>query len=444
MSSPRLMADEIEANLIRIIYTFDYPAPDTSGIVYLPSLDAFLVADSEVNEMDIFSGYNVFQVDLNSGIPIVEFSTIPFSSEPTGVTINFSNNHCFFSDDNRREIYEVDPGNDDTCLTTDDIVTSFATDTNFGSFDPEDVAYGLDSLFIVDGANNKVYRISSIDGVFKNVTGSNLLNSFDTKNLGVSDPEGIAFDSTNDSLFIVGHNEPSIIQTTIYGTLLNTIDISNLNALNPSGLALAPSSQDPSITNLYMVVRGVDNADDPYENDGAIYELGISGIITASNQAPVVTAGEDQAIILPNNALLSGSIYDDGLPDSTLTAIWAKQSGPGEVTFTDPNSLNTTVSFSTKGSYVLRLTGYDGEQYSADDLSIVVTSHIPEITLNGDNPMNLDLGEIFNDPWATAMDDADGDLTSYIQSTSNVDTSVVGIYQVTYTVIDSDGYSASL
>ena len=443
MVAPRLMAGEVEANLIQILETSNFPAPDTAGIVYLPSQDAFLVSDSEINEMTIFQGGNVFKVDRNGSL-LETFSTISFSNEPTGVTINPLNNHCFFSDDNSGSIYEIDPGDDGLCLTADDTVTSFATDNNFGSLDPEDVTYGLESLFISDGVNNRVYRISGNNGVFDNVTEENLVNSFDTQSLGVTDPEGIVFDSTNDTLFIVGPHEQLIIQTTTYGTLLHTIDISAINPNRPSGLALAPSSEDPTMINLYMVVRGEDNNSDPNENDGAIYELAIPTITSPVNSMPVVSAGENQSITLPANALLNGSVSDDGMPDGTLSTTWSKQSGPGEVSFTDPDNPNTTASFSATGTYVLRLTGYDGELYSFDDLSIVVSNNIPVITLNGTNPMTFNIGDTFTDPGATAMDDADGDLTAFIQTTSNVDTAVVGIYQITYMVNDSDGYSASV
>lgn len=443
MGPPRSMADEVKADLIQIIDTSNFPAPDTSGIVYLYSQDAFLVTDSEINEMVIFQGVNVFKVDRNGAL-LDTFTTIPFTEEPTGITINPKNNHCFFSDDDHKLIYEIDPGDDSLCLTPDDIVTSFSTYTHFGSSDPEDVTFGLESLFVVDGANNRVYMISNNNGVFKNLTENNLVNSFETHSLGVTDPEGIVFDSTNDTLFIVGSKNPKIVQTTIYGTLLRSIDITEIKADNPAGLALAPSSEDPARTNLYMVARGVDNNDDPNENDGVIYELELPTISTRGNKAPVVSAGKDQSFILPANALLDGRVSDDGKPDSTLITIWSKQSGPGEVSFTDVNDLNTTASFSTAGTYVLRLTGYDGNLYSSDDLSIVVSSNIPVLTLNGNNPMTIRIGDTFTDPGATAMDDADGDLTASIQSTSNVDTSVVGIYHVTYTVIDSEGFKTSV
>ncbi|MFT6927680.1 MAG: hypothetical protein ACJAZP_003319, partial [Psychromonas sp.] len=448
MGPPRLMAAEIEANLIQVIDTSNFPAPDTSGIVYLPPLlvedvDAFLVTDSEINEMAIFQGVNVFKVD-SQGSLLATYSTTSFSNEPTGITINPENKHCFFSDDNDKAIYEINPGANLTCFTgNDDIVTSFSTGS-FGINDPEDVTYGLDSLFIIGGADNTVYRISSNNGDFDNLTAANLVSSFDTQSLGVTDPEGIVFDSRNDSLFIVGPHEQLIIQTTFYGILLNTINISSIDPNKAAGLALGPSSQNPAVTNLYMVARGVDNNSDPDENDGVIYEMSIPTIFTTTNDMPVVAAGEDQSILLPADAYLTGSVSDDGLPDDALTVTWSKQSGPGVVSFADANNENTIASFSMIGTYVLRITVYDGELYSFDDLSIVVGSNEPVITLNGASPMNLNLGDTFTDPWATAIDNADGDLSAFIQTTSNVDTANVGVYQITYTVTDYDGYSASV
>ena len=374
MVAPRLMADKVEANLIQIIDTSNFPAPDTAGIVYLPSQDAFLVSDSEINEMPIFQGVNVFKVDRHGNL-LETFSTISFSSEPTGITINPLNNHCFFSDDDRRSIYEIDPGDDGLCLTADDTVTSFATDNNFGSSDPEDVTYGLDSLFIVDGINKRVYRvIPDPNGVFDNVTEKNLVHSFDTGSLGITDPEGIVFDSTNNTLFIVGSREDSIIHTTTEGILLRTIDISTINSKRPAGLALAPSSEEQSRISLYMTAIGEDNNSEPNENDGMIYELQLPPFMPV-NARPVILAGEDQEITLSENALLNGSISDDGIPGSALTAIWSKQSGPGEVSFANPNNPNTTASFSATGSYILRLTGYDGELYNFDDLSVIVVNN---------------------------------------------------------------------
>ncbi len=95
-----------------------------------------------------------------------------------------------------------------------------------------------------------------------------------------------------------------------------------------------------------------------------------------TNQAPVVNAGNDQTITLPNTVSLNGTATDDGLPNppSALTTTWSKVSGAGTVSFGDSNSLNTTASFSQSGTYILRLTANDGALLTTDDVSITVNS----------------------------------------------------------------------
>lgn len=65
----------------------------------------------------------------------------------------------------------------------------------------------------------------------------------------------------------------------------------------------------------------------------------------------------------------------------------------------------------------------------------------PVITLNGDNPMTLVVGAIYNEPDATAVDDVDGNIPVVI--TGSVDTSTVGTYSMTYTATDSSNNTAT-
>ena len=97
--------------------------------------------------------------------------------------------------------------------------------------------------------------------------------------------------------------------------------------------------------------------------------------VVPHNQPPTVNAGPDQTITLPNGANLNGSVSDDGLPSgSTVTDLWSKVSGPGTVTFANPNTAVTTASFSTAGTYTLRLTADDTELAASDELVITVNA----------------------------------------------------------------------
>ncbi len=63
----------------------------------------------------------------------------------------------------------------------------------------------------------------------------------------------------------------------------------------------------------------------------------------------------------------------------------------------------------------------------------------PSLVLNGASSISLSVGETYTDAGATATDQEDGDLTSQITTTSEVDTTHAGSYQVSYSVEDSDG-----
>jgi hypothetical protein len=107
------------------------------------------------------------------------------------------------------------------------------------------------------------------------------------------------------------------------------------------------------------------------------------------NVAPTVDAGNNQTITLPASASLSGSASDDGLPNppAAMTYTWSKSTGPGTVTFTYPNSLNTSASFSAAGTYVLQLLANDSSAQTTDTVTITVNAGTTDITLqNGVAP----------------------------------------------------------
>lgn len=109
---------------------------------------------------------------------------------------------------------------------------------------------------------------------------------------------------------------------------------------------------------------------------GRIDNVTIKGFSTGTNQSPVVEAGSNQTITLPAGASLYATVTDDGLPipPGTVTVSWTKRSGPGTVVFDDANAVDTTASFSTSGTYILRLTATDSEFTAYDELTVTVLS----------------------------------------------------------------------
>ena len=109
-----------------------------------------------------------------------------------------------------------------------------------------------------------------------------------------------------------------------------------------------------------------------------------------------------------------------------------------------------SVDTSKPGEYILTYTVSDSAGNEATETRTVIVREVqepdttpPVITLKGDNPLYLNVGDEFVDPGATATDDVDGDLTEQIVVTGSVDTSKPGEYILTYTVSDSAGNTAT-
>jgi hypothetical protein len=83
------------------------------------------------------------------------------------------------------------------------------------------------------------------------------------------------------------------------------------------------------------------------------------------------------------------------------------------------------------------MTGNKGNGYAR--ITLIAAGGRPVITLLGNMTETIYQGDTYTDAGATATDYEDGDLTSKIVTTSNVNPSVVGTYTVTYTATDSDG-----
>jgi hypothetical protein len=150
-----------------------------------------------------------------------------------------------------------------------------------------------------------------------------------TLNLAATDSEGLAIPSLPVTVTVTGNN-PQTRPLTTDGT-------------GQIGFSYAG-----------VPLTGPDQVQATALNDGVpIY----SNVVTVpwnsgSNQAPIVSAGGPQTIVLPNQAILTGSVSDDGLPSNTLTITWSMQSGPALVTFDDPNQAATAATFIAPGTYV--------------------------------------------------------------------------------------------
>ncbi len=121
---------------------------------------------------------------------------------------------------------------------------------------------------------------------------------------------------------------------------------------------------------------------------------------------------------------------------NTLSISAVTDNGNGTYTFTSTQSVATTV------TYTGAVNGVDITNTASVEFTESVVEDIipPVITLVGANPQDIVLGTAYTELGATASDNVDGDITADITiDASDVNTSTLGSYQVTYNVTDTAG-----
>jgi hypothetical protein len=123
------------------------------------------------------------------------------------------------------------------------------------------------------------------------------------------------------------------------------------------------------------------------------------GVPDPDNKPPSITAEPVQSVTLPNSLVLTAKATDDGLPKPYrrtpsnpdrdaqpkrprgVQIKWIQYRGPGKVHFDpdasaivhgEPVTLTSKASFSTPGTYVLRVTANDGQLFTSRDVTITV------------------------------------------------------------------------
>lgn len=132
----------------------------------------------------------------------------------------------------------------------------------------------------------------------------------------------------------------------------------------------------PPAVELYLDCPEVEN---PYEGQEVVctYRAVEQPPTETPNVAPTVSAGADLNVTLPGTASLNGTVSDDGKPaGASVTTTWSKVSGPGTVTFGNASNVDTTASFSTDGTYVLKLTASDTALSTSDEVQVVVSPEV--------------------------------------------------------------------
>lgn len=91
------------------------------------------------------------------------------------------------------------------------------------------------------------------------------------------------------------------------------------------------------------------------------------------------------------------------------------------------------------GAIIYRITDSSGNTATAERTIQYNDTLPPEIHLEGNQTMTIELGEPYREPGYTAWDLGDGDVTDQIRITGSVNTDFPGTYTISYTVSDGHG-----
>lgn len=149
--------------------------------------------------------------------------------------------------------------------------------------------------------------------------------------------------------------------------------------------------------------------------------------------APVITVNGSEVVYLKVNV----HCYTE------LGATWTDAcDGSGNAIIGgDTPPTNCPVQLSDLGDYVITYNYTDSSGNPAEQkirTLHVIRNYPPVINLLGDNPMTLDCKEPYVEPGYTATDLEDGDLTSEVIVTGEVDPDTPGTYMIEYKVTDHD------
>ena len=219
-----------------------------------------------------------------------------------------------------------------------------------------------------------------------------------------------------------------------------TVDIEVGSTYTDDG-ATALDNYDGGVTSSIVIVNPVDettvgtytvtyNVSDSNGNPAVQVTRTVNVVDTT---APVITLTGDEIITIE-----VGSTYADA-------GAIAKDNYDNDTALSTNIITVNTVDTNIVASYTLTYNVTDANGNAAVQVIRtvnVVDTTVPVITLTGNATVTIEVGKTYTDQGTTALDNFDGDITSSIVEVSTVETSIVGVYTVTYNVTDANGNSA--
>lgn len=183
-----------------------------------------------------------------------------------------------------------------------------------------------------------------------------------------------------------------------------------------------------------IVVKVNKNKKETYtiEDFNKLEERMVEEAPTYISQKQIVLTGEEIMIDLKDLLLENGGFIDSSkvkaakVCEGYVTAV--KQDTEKYASYIKCGDMYTT-------------TGYVSNSSKNETTTTKTTKDTtkPDLVLKGEKEVVIKVGDRFEDPGVTATDNIDGDISSSVKKSGNVDTSKAGTYTITYSVSDKAG-----
>lgn len=172
------------------------------------------------------------------------------------------------------------------------------------------------------------------------------------------------------------------------------------------------------------------------ENDSITYTVTDS----LGNTTTLTRTIECKDVVAPV-ITLKGEEHMEIAHGSTYTEQGATAVDDVDGDLTSSLAVSGSIDTNTYGEQYITYTVTDSSGNVGEKQRIVVVKELtpPELSLSGSTRVFVKLGEDFTEPGYSAIDNADGDITSSVAVSGSVDTSTIGTYKLTYTSTDSSG-----
>ncbi|MEA1648887.1 glycoside hydrolase family 127 protein [Nitrospirillum sp. BR 11164] len=138
---------------------------------------------------------------------------------------------------------------------------------------------------------------------------------------------------------------------------------------NAQGLGLAPDTYNRTTFDPVTTTRLRLDIDPAAKSSVGVLQWRVWSHGAVPVFPPLVTAGQDRAVVLGGQTYLDGRVRTlDAAPSAA--ALWHKVSGPGSVSFADATRVDTTARFSAPGEYVLQLSAKAGGKTTQSTLKV--------------------------------------------------------------------------